>query len=360
MRRIVFYSLSLGVVAGGLSIYFLMGRVVASSPVLTRTPELTSNAWVAAPGRVEPISEEIRVGSEISGKIKSVLVDEGDRVKRGQVIAILENSDYQAQVASAEADLDLKEAELRRVTNGAREQERREAWATVQEAEAALNIARSQLERRQRLFQEGIAAREELDRAQWESQAAQRHYEAATQHYALINDQAREEDVTKARSDVAAAHARLDEARARFAKTLIRSPLGGVVLRRHLKSGENVEDVSANPIVTVADNAVLRVRVDVDETDIAKVRPGEEAYVKADAFPGRKFTGRVVRISHVLGKKNILTGEARERIDTKVLETLIQLDDGHELPIGLRVDAFIRAAEAAPAGKSDSSSAKRD
>ena len=96
-----------------------------------------------------------------------------------------------------------------------------------------------------------------------------------------------------------------------------------------------------SPIVTIADRSALRVRVDVDEADVSKIAVGQEAYVTADAFDGIKFRGRVVRVGQLLGKKNIRTDEPAERVDTKILEVLVQLDDGHELPLGLRVQAFI-------------------
>ena len=85
----------------------------------------------------------------------------------------------------------------------------------------------------------------------------------------------------------------------------------------------------------------MRVRVDVDEADIGKVQVGQRAFVSAQAYGERKFWGRVVRISQKLGKKNIRTEEPTERIDTKILETLIELDEEHKLPTGLRVNAFI-------------------
>jgi len=94
----------------------------------------------------------------------------------------------------------------------------------------------------------------------------------------------------------------------------------------------------------------VRVRVDVDETDVARLRLGQSAYVTADAFAGQRFPGRVVRIGQLLGKKTVRTDEPSERVDTKVLETLIELDDrppasggagARDLPLGLRVQAFI-------------------
>jgi len=117
------------------------------------------------------------------------------------------------------------------------------------------------------------------------------------------------------------------------------SPIDGVVLRRHHRSGEDVS--SPDPIVTLGDTTALRVRVDVDEDDVARIRVGERGYVTAHAFGGQRFGGRVVRIGGELGPKNVRTDEPAERVDEKILETLIQLDDGHELPVGLRVDSFI-------------------
>ena len=72
---------------------------------------------------------------------------------------------------------------------------------------------------------------------------------------------------------------------------------------------------------------------------------GQRAYVTADAYANKKFWGHVVRVGEELGRKNVRTDEPTERVDTKILETLVQLDSGADLPVGLRVDAFIVRAE---------------
>ena len=99
-----------------------------------------------------------------------------------------------------------------------------------------------------------------------------------------------------------------------------------------------------DPIVTIGDNSVLRVRVDVDETDVAKIKVGQPAYVTADAYGKQRFLGHVVRVGNELGRKNVRTDEPTEKVDTKILETLVQLDPGIQLPDGLRVDAYIDTA----------------
>jgi HlyD family secretion protein len=96
--------------------------------------------------------------------------------------------------------------------------------------------------------------------------------------------------------------------------------------------------------VTLGDTSRLRVRVDVDENDVAGVYVGQRAWVTAPAYGDRKFTGRVIQIGQMLGRKNVRKDEPSERVDTKILETLIELDPGTALPIGLRVDAFLERA----------------
>lgn len=309
------------------------------------SPTVMASNLIAAPGRVEPISEEVNIGAEISGRLKSVLVEEGDRIQRGQTIAVLEDDDYRARVASAEAVLLQKEAELRRVVNGAREQERREALAAIKEAEATTANARTEWERRQSLHRTGDIAREEVERAERQFNVARARYDAAVERHSFVDAKAREEDVARAQAEIALARARVDEARALLGKTVVRAPLSGVILRKHLKMGESVNGGQmgqGQPIVTLADASVLRVRVDVDETDVGKLQVGQRAYVTADAYGAQHFRGHVVRIGQVLGKKQIRTGEPTEKVDTKILETLIELEPGSRLQLGLRVDAFIQ------------------
>lgn len=300
-------------------------------------------ALIAGPGRVEPYSEDIKIGSELSGRLKSVSVEEGDTIHHGQVLAELENADYRAQVDSARANVAARQAALRKVINGARRQERDEAWSSVDETKAVMLNAQSELHRRQQLFSAGVVSREELDRYAREAGVAQAKYEAAIQQHSLVDDHAREEDRSLAEADLDLAQAQLNEAQARYEKTFIRSSIDGIILRKHHRSGESVSNSATvpDPVLTVGDRRVLRVRMDVDETDVSKVRVGQKAYVTADAFGNQKFWGRVVRVGQQLGPKNVRTDEPTEKVDTKILETLVELDPSVQLPDGLRVDAFI-------------------
>jgi len=164
----------------------------------------------------------------------------------------------------------------------------------------------------------------------------------------LVDDHARQEDQAFAQADLQLAKAQLQEAQARYEKTLIKSPIEGTVLRKHHRNGESVSNSSTipDPILTIGDKGVLRVRMDVDETDVDRVHVGQKAYVTADAYGKQKFWGHVVRVGEQLGPKNVRTDEPTERVDVKILETLVELDKGVELPVGLRVDTFVVSGNA--------------
>jgi HlyD family secretion protein len=350
MKRHTLYLLAAGTILGILTGILVSrhGKAVETPPAqAARLAIPATGGWVAGPGTVEPVSESIKVGSEITGKLQSVLVDQGATVKKGQVLAILVNDDYHAAVLAARATLADRQANLEKIINGARRQERDEAQAAVRETETNANNAAAEMARRQRLYEKGVVSREETENYENQYKMAKARYDEALQHFKLIDAEARPEDVQMARAAVQLAQADLDQNEAKYEKTFIRSPLDGVILRRHHRGGEIVVSSANNPdpVFTLGDCHVLRVRVDVDESDVAQLRLGERAYVTARTFGDRKFWGRVVQIGEQLGKKNVQTDEPTEYVDKKILETLVQLDSGHELPVGLRVDGYIETPQ---------------
>ncbi len=296
--------------------------------------------WVAAPGRVEPVSEEMRLGFDIAGKITEVLVEEGDAVRREQVLARLWDADLKAAVAAAQAALAAREAELEKVLAGARSMERKEAQAALAEADTVMRQARLEHERREKLLAGEVLAKEEADRAEKEYLVSRQRVEAARQRFRMVDDPSRAEDIKRAWALTDEARATLDRAKAYAAKAEIRSPIDGVVLRKHRRAGEMVSVSFDTPVVTVGDIGRLRVRADVDEKDIAKVREGQRAYMVADAYGDRKFWGTVFRVARILGRKNVRTDDPAEKNDTRILEVVIDLDEPG-LPVGLRMDVFV-------------------
>jgi HlyD family secretion protein len=333
---------ALFVIGGAVALF----RGPAAAPETVRVeaaskPEVNDGRAVVAPGRVEPVSEEIAIGTELDGKLSSVPVEEGQTVRRGQVIATLVNGDFTARVQLAEAQVAERKAELERLRNGARTQERQEANAVAGEARAVLEQARSERDRRKYLLDRGAISRSEYELAEREFNVAKARVDATAERASLVSADTRMEEIHRAEAEVAAAEARWAEARAALAKTVILSPIHGVVLRKHKRAGESVSTQMSGSILVLGDISRLRVRVDVDETDVARIGLGQKVTLKAPAYGERTFHGTVIRIGSILGRKNMRTDEPTERVDTKVLETLVELDPGTPLPVGLRVDAYI-------------------
>lgn len=324
---------------------------------------------IVAPGYVEPISEEIEVGSEIAGKIKEILVAEGEQVLKGQEIAILENSDFltkinnaRAQIVTLRSQKETAEAKIlqaktdkNRIANGAKIEERREAKVNYESTLPNIENTKREFERRNILFQTGDVSREELERTKTAYENAVKQSEVLKAKFNVVNSDARKDDLDKADSairlaetqilefdaQIREAETRVRTAEANLSKTIVKSPITGVILRKRLHDGETISPDNPKGIVTIADVSALRVRVDLDEIDVAKVKIGQSAYVVADAFGEQKFTAKVIKIGQILGRKNVRTERPTEKVDTKILEVLLELEKGQNLPLQLRVDAYI-------------------
>jgi len=330
------------VLAAGAAVSVAVGtRKQTAAVAASAKPAPHGTGVIAAAGLVEPAGEEVKVGSEMDGRLARVVVEEGDAVRRGQVLAVLENGDYAARVGLAKASLAERRATLEKLRNGARDEEKREAEALLREAEAQMETTRLERDRREVLRERGAVSKSEYDLSSRDYETARARAEAVRERLRVVRTQTRVEDLKRAEADVAYAESAVAEAEAVLGKTYIRSPLDGRILRKYRKSGESVSGKGDTPVVSLGDLSRLRVRADVDEVDVAKLHVGQKAYVTADAYGDRKFTGRVVRIGQALGRKNVRTDEPTERVDTKILETLVELDSGQSLPVGLRVDTFL-------------------
>lgn len=303
---------------------------------------------IAANGRVEGASEEILLSFKVPGRIRAIFVEEGERVRQGQVLAELENAEQWARLEAERAFLAKAEAQLALLQAGARAEEKEQARAAVEEARAIAAHADAAYQRAQRLHERGILSREELELAEREWRTAHARWEAARQHYERVLAGSRPEEIAAAEAEVRLARARVREAEAHYESTRLRAPCEGLILRRFMRPGEIVRpEMLGQPVLSMADDSRLRVRAEIDETDVAKIRLGAPAFITADAYRGEVFTGRVVKIGAAVGRKTLLGDDPAEKRDREVLETWIELDPAAcgRLVIGLRVDVLIELAK---------------
>ncbi|MEP6925529.1 MAG: efflux RND transporter periplasmic adaptor subunit [Pyrinomonadaceae bacterium] len=372
-RTLILSTIALLVVSVSLAyfVWFRPSQAETEKPKETAEKSKTAANVIAAPGVVEAVSEETEVSAGIGGKLKEVTVEEGDTVVRNQIIAVLENADFAAQVMSAKAEIEtLKsqretakarliqaKAEKLRIINGSRQEERKEALAGYEQTNAVLENAKREAARRKILFENGDIAREEYERSARDLAVASKRSAEMGERFNVVNAPARSDDLERADAAIllaqsqfaefealiAAAKTKIAETEARLAKTVVRAPFSGIILRKRLKAGESFSpENSANGIVTIGDVSALRVRVDLDETDVAKIREEQRAYVTAAAYGKQQFTAKVIKIGQILGRKNVRSEEPTEKVDKKILEVLLELDPNQRLPVGLRVDVFIQ------------------
>jgi HlyD family secretion protein len=300
---------------------------------------------VAASGLVEPASEARQLSATVVGRLIKVNYDESNHVVAGDIIAEIENDDLKAQLAEAEAIAIARESELERLKAGARPQEKSAAKAELREAEAQATMAKSNFDRRTALGDKQIVSKEQVDQARADRDTAEARRDLLAEKLALLTAPPRAEDVSIAQANVNAARARLGEITAQIERTLIRSPIDGVILKLYHKTGETVTNLPPTPVVAVGDTSRLRVRADIDEDDVAQIAVGQTVWLTTDAFPAKRFRGTVAQVGTQLGRKNFRNDNPEERVDNKILEVLIDLEPGTQLPIGLPVDIKVDEME---------------
>ena len=300
---------------------------------------------VGGNGVVEPAGRETRVAGQVTALVSRVLVKEGDWVRANDLLVQLDDAAEQAALQVAEADLAAERATLSRTLKGLRIEDREAVEAESAVARSRADLSGGVLARVEVLAKSGAATPDELERARRQAQADQAGFKATDARLRAAQAGSRVEDTLFARARVLAAEARVAQARATLGRLAVRAPADGEVLQVKVRAGElyNFQG-SSEPLLILGDTRALRVRMDVDERDIARVSVGAAAFVTADAFGARRFSGKVVEIGRRFGRKNIRTDDPVERNDTKILEVVLELE-GHELLVpGQRVMSYVTAS----------------
>jgi multidrug resistance efflux pump len=295
---------------------------------------------LASPGRVEGASEAIELGAGLDGVIAELRVREGDRVQKGDTLAVIDRRELAAELRGARAAADAMRQARARLLRGSRAEERARADADVAAAEAAMTEAESRQARSVRLFDAGAVAAASRDAAQRDLDVARAQVEAARQRAELVKAPPLPEEVGRADADVRAAEERVRSLERTIEKAFIRAPIGGTVLQTLLEPGESFSTLVPRPILVLADTSELRVRAEVDERDVSRVFPGQQVLVRADGWDGAGVTGRVTRLGAQMGRKVARTGDPAEKSDRDVLEVLVDLQQPDpRMVVGLRVTA---------------------
>jgi HlyD family secretion protein len=306
--------------------------------------------WTARkpPGNILQISGNIEaheslVGFKVQGRLDELLVQEGQSVHEGELIARLDNKDYLQQVSIDEAALRSREAELDLALAGSRTQEIKAAEQAVLDARADMELKKVELQRNQALYERNAAVSAEArDVAATNLKRAQATYERNKQTYDELLEGTRKEQIAINRANVNTARQNLGLSRIRLEYTSLLAPKTGVVTVRQAELGEVMQP--GTPVVTIADLDHLWLRGYVSETDLGRIRWGRTATVRTDTFPGKTYKGHVSFISSVAEFTPKSVETHKERV-TLVYRIKIDLDNpNHELKPGMPADAQIDVA----------------
>lgn len=278
LRWVILSIIILGIFSSIIYIY-IPGKEIAKPEERLEEPK----EIVAATGKVEGWAES-DIGSKIPGKISEIKIKEGNYVKKGDPLVILDKGDLMAK---------------------------------KEEAEAELKQAIADLSKYEDLYREGVIPKRDLEMAE-------------TRHEKYI--------------------AIIKQIEAALEDTVIRAPFSGRVVKKYKELGETVGILTApDYILKIADISRMKVRAEVEESDIGKVAIGQKASITTDAYPGAEFIGEVVKIGYSVGKKRIRSDDPSERLDTKVIETEIEFKDidkvREKLKVGMTVEVKIEKGQ---------------
>ena len=305
-------------------------------------PGHASEVIFSAPGVTEPSSRTLKIFSEVPGTIRKIHVQSGDPVTRGQLLFELANETQVAEVMHRQALVRRAKAELTKLESWMRPEDRRLAEAHWHEARAMAELAEFEKKQTDKLAQQGAATDKELVHARENHAAAKARADGAKAAYDRTTAGPSVEELEVANAAVTEAEMQLKIAETYLAKTKVHSPIDGMVIYRHSEPGEVVLPDVPKPVVSVGNRDRLHIRADVDETDLARVKVGQRVFATAEAFGPKRFTGTVVHVEQTLGRKNLYTYRPTEKVDTKILEVVIALDDGAELLLELQMTVWFQ------------------
>ena len=326
MKRFIIPFLLVLAVGAGIYYYRVLNRTKAPANTLLLS------------GNVE--AHESVVGFRTQGRIVALPVEEGQQVNSGELIARLDDADYQQQVRIDEAMLHTRGRELELAVAGNRPQDIRAAEQTVADAKADLELKRADLARYSKLYKRDAISAQNYDQAETAYKRARATYERAEQNLSEVREGTRKEQLAVSRATLRTAQQDLELSKVRLDFTVLHAPVTGVITVRQAELGEYV--VPGTPVVTIADLDHLWVRAYVSETDLGRVRWGQAATVRTDTYPGKSYKGTVAFISSdaEFTPKTVQTNKERVAL---VYRIKVDVENpNHELKPGMPADITLQ------------------
>ncbi len=248
---------------------------------------------------------KINLNSKVTGRVKWIGVEKGDKVKEGQILVRLEDDEFRAQYEQAKGAAENARAYLEELQNGSRPEEIQQAQHNLDEARATLVNDKLTLDRTRDLANQGVVSKQSFDDATAKFESDQQRVNSLEKTFQLSKIGPRKEEIARARGALQQAQGSADYAKSLLDATVIRAPVTGTILERAAEKGELVTSGFASTaeggpqglVVSLADLNDLQVELDIAQDDFARLGPRQKGVVTVDAYPDLKWDGIIAEIS---------------------------------------------------------------
>jgi HlyD family secretion protein len=292
---------------------------------------------IEATGTIETVN--VVLSSKTSGEIKELRINEGEKVKLGDTVMIIDTETLQLQLKQQESGAQMSRAQLDLLRNGARKEDISLAESSLNQAQVNFKQAKSDLERLQKLYQTQTITKKQYDDAASHFDLMNDQLSSAKENFIKIKNYARPEEIKQAEAKLNQSRASADLIKKNINDSYIVSPLNGIVVKKYFEVGETVSPMSS--LVKISDLTNIELYIYVTELELGKIKLGQKAEVSVDAFKDKKFEGKVTYISPEaeFTPKNIQTKDERTKL---VFAVKIELPNpDFELKSGMPADAKI-------------------
>jgi HlyD family secretion protein len=293
---------------------------------------------IEASGTLE--ATEVKVSAKVAGQLEQLLVQEGSEVRIGDTLAVLDHAALEFQWKQAQAGVELAQAQLNLLVNGARSEDLRSAEESVNQTRSSFENAETDYKRMKELFASHTISQKQMDDAENRSTIASAQYSSAQQNLQKVKRFARPEDLAAARARVSQAQASADLIHKQLSDTHVIAPVSGTVTQKPVEVGESIN--AGATVATISRLEKLNLMIYVKETELGKIKLGGTADVVIDTETKETHTGTIVYISPIaeFTPKNVQTKEDRTKL---VFGVKLEVPNPKSvLKAGMPADAYVR------------------
>lgn len=290
---------------------------------------------IEASGTIESVN--VTISSKSSGQIKKILFNEGDHVKKNDLLVEIDHDLLDIQLRQAEASLDLANAQLKLQISGSRKEDIRQTEDLLKQAKINLDQAKTDKDRMTELYNTNAVTKKQLEDAETRYDLTQSQYNASRENLQKIRNIVRPEEIDQSRANVKRNIASIDLLKQNIEDCKIIAPVDGIISKKYLEEGENVAPNTS--ILKLSNLETVNLLIYVNEVELGKVKLGQQADISIDTYKDKVFKGKIIFISPEaeFTPKNIQTQDERTKL---VFGVKIEIPNPQfELKPGMPADA---------------------